>query len=97
MIKMVYNMSLYIKDQPIGFYNLVCIYIQLSFSGVLAKEANTTLVDFPNDFYCDWPKQNVTITHRAGTTWPKAKLKKVWNGFVNKGIKIIQENLKPKI
>ena len=73
------------------------IYILLSFSGVLAKEANTTLVDFPNDFYCDWPKQNVTITHRAGTTWPKAKLKKVWNGFVNKGIKIIQENLKPKI
>ena len=64
-------------------------------TGVLVKEANTTLVDFPNEFYCDWPKQNVTITHRAGTTWPKAKLRKVWNGIVNNGIKIMQENYKP--
>lgn len=60
------------------------------FSGVLAREANTTLTDFPNEFYCDWPKQNVTITHRAGTTWPKEKLRKEWNKFVQNGIEILK-------
>lgn len=66
--------------------------LSFGFAGVLAKEANTTLKDFPNEFYCDWPKQNVTITHRAGTTWPRSKLQQEWNKIVINGITILKEN-----
>ena len=34
---------------------------------------------------------NVTITHRAGTTWSEEKLQRVWNKFVKRGIEIIKD------
>ena len=66
------------------------------FSGVLANEAKITLLDFPDDFYCDWPKENVTITHRAATTWPRTKLQNEWNRMVQHGIEIFKQHYDPQ-
>ena len=66
------------------------------FSGVLANEAKITLLDFPDDLYCDWPKENVTITHRAATTWPRTKLQNEWNRMVQHGIEIFKQHYDPQ-
>ena len=67
-------------------------------TGVLANEAKTNLVDYPDKFYCDWPMENVTISHRAATAWPEKRLQRLWNNFVNQEVQRVQrENNNAKV
>ena len=65
------------------------------FAGVLANEANITLIDFPEGFYFDWPQPNVTISHRAATSWRRQQLQNEWNKMVHNGIEIMKKNYMP--
>ena len=80
------------KSKPTHVNDCMVIH---TFVGVLANEANITLIDFPEGFYFDWPQPNVTISHRAATSWKRQQLQNEWNKMVHNGIEIMKKNFMP--